>query len=372
MAKSENPDSSVSFALRLYQQLASKLEENLFFSPASVAATLSIALLGARNKTRQEILEVLGIDDETKVHAKNLDMLKGGGKETVLRCACQVFPDLQFTLQEEFQEACRKFYGSSIEALDFKQCSEDSRKFINDWAQSATEGKIKELLPAGCLNAQTRLVLANAIYFKGNWMHKFNEADTRTAKFYVSENKAVDVQMMTQQRKYNFYHDPAAELQVVEIPYAGGDVCLTLLVPTKRCGLSEVETVLTDSYLQNIGTKFSEQEVLLSLPKLSIEHSIVDLHNHLRLLGIADLFDNNRADLTGISRQAGLHATSLVHKAALEINEEGTEAAAATAVTIGFLMLLPPVAVTCDHPFMVLIKDKSRDLILFVGRFMSP
>ena len=248
-------------------------------------------------------------------------------------------------------------------------------EIVNNWIAEKTNDKITELLSADDVNERTRLILVNAIYFKGDWLKKFNETDTKDDDFHISSSESVKVKMMY--TKARFHHGVNAELkcQAIELPYAGGNISMFVLLPDQESTqLSEVEQKLTSDDLVGISQKFqmSPKSVNLWLPKYSLDEK-VSLTRMLGEMGMQDLFNPRAADLSGMSGSDDLYVSKVLHRAVVEVSEEGTEAAAATAVIVAVKSRRPPpVNFRADHPFLFLIQDKATKSILFLGRLAKP
>ncbi|CAK8674756.1 unnamed protein product [Clavelina lepadiformis] len=371
-----SPLKSSNFALNIYQTLVKDNNDNVFLSPHSVSMTMAMVLLGAEDNTAVELKRGLAYDHacDSTIHDNNLKVLQkisNMKSSVVLETANKLFPEISYTLKKEFVENCQKFYESQIEAKNFKQEPDQSRLEINQWVEDQTHKKIKDLLPAGSVNGLTRLVLANAVYFKGHWMKKFKEVETRKMDFHVNKGRSVKVDIMSQKHKFNINYDSELKVQILELPYEGDEVSMILLVPTDRFGLGKVEESLTPEKLDSLISGFSREEVIIALPRIKLEQQY-DLIPTLKKMGIEDVFDQNRANLQNISGVPDLFISTVAHKAFIEVNEEGTEAAAATAAVAMRRMAVPTIRVICDHPFMFLIKHNPSQTILFVGRLMSP
>ncbi|CAK8674755.1 unnamed protein product [Clavelina lepadiformis] len=369
---------SNNFPLKLYQTLVKNNKENVFFSPHSISMTMAMVLLGAEDNTAVELKRGLGYEGmfDSSVHDNNQEFLKklSNMKSTVvLETTNQLFPEISYTLKEEFVKNCQKFYESQIEAKNFKQEPERARLEINQWVEDQTHKKIKDLLPVGSVNGLTRLVLANAVYFKGSWLEEFEGYNTRKRKFHVKKRKTVKVDMMSQKAYFNINTDRNLKVQILELPYEGDEVSMILLVPTDRFGLGKVEECLTPEKLDSLISSFSKEEVEIALPKMKLEQQY-DLTPTLKKMGIRDVFDSSLSKLQGISDEPGLCISTVAHKAFIEVNEKGTEAAAASSILLCgcSLTTVIPIEVICDHPFMFFIKHNPSQTILFVGRLMSP
>jgi len=367
---------SFDFAFRLYQQVVKKdVNCNAFISPYSISAAMSMVLLGSRGNTATELLKGLGFDNEKNAHKGQQELLRQltkRFKNITLETANKLFVEQAYQLSSNFLQDSEKFYQTTAESVDFANNTENSRILINNWIEDKTRSKIQNLLPSGSINQLTRLVIANAIYFKGDWMNKFDQKNTRLSDFFVNETKVAKVQMMSQEEKFRIGYDQELGVQVVSLPYKGESISMILLVPTERFGLKALESKLCPEKLRSLTSQLSLEKVVLSMPKMKLEFSL-NLIPILQKMGICDVFDAGKANLSGISGQQDLFVSGAFHKAFLEVNEEGSEAAAATAVVV-MLRSVPrmPVRITCDHPFLFLIKHNATQSILFMGRFLTP
>ena len=366
---------TLSLMLELYQRL-SQNETNLFFSPFSISTVMSMVLLGAKGNTAVELIKGLGYSDkcESTIHSANLERLKkisGISKILTLETANKLFPEITFEMEQEFINGCKSSYLSTVEGVNFINKANEARSAINAWAEKQTKGKIQNLLPEGSVSSNTRLVLVNAVYFKGDWQNKFDPKHTSQAKFHVNEKHSLSVEMMSRSGKYNINFDQTLGVQVVELPYKGGDVSMIILLPSEKFGLKKLEKQLTSSKLQALTENFFNEKIDLALPKMKLEHSF-DVVDTLKQMGISDVFDESRADLSGMSGTKGLFVSNVFHKAFVEVNEEGSEAAAATAAVVMLRAALIPVRIICDHPFMFVLKHRPSQTILFCGRYVSP
>ena len=254
--------------------------------------------------------------------------------------------------------------------VDFAQAEAASRT-INQWVESQTNGKIKDLIPPGSLNALTRLVLTNAVYFKGDWVQPFQKRNTQEEDFTVSAQEKVKVPLMHQQTKMGYVGEKT--FQVLELPYAGRELSMVVLLPKKADGLPQLEKAITVDKLSSLMSKLNVREVNAYLPKFKLETSF-GLNPTLEAMGMKRAF-SREADFSGISSAEALYISAVLHKAYVDVNEEGTEAAAATGVLMkGHAARRPqPVPVfRADHPFLFLIRDTREGSVLFMGRLTNP
>ena len=308
----------------------------------------------------------------TKDQLNILKQLAETAGDITLETANKLFIEKSYGLAEKFLLNALQYCQSEAESLNFSGDSDNSRVHIYKWVESKTNNKIQDLLPTGSIDSRTRLVIANAIYFKGDWMNKFNERHTTLSNFYINEKRTDKVQMMSQRKKFRMTFDRDLGVQVVNLPYQGRKVSMVLIVPTERFGLQKLESRLSHEKLQALTAELYEEDVELVLPRMKLEYDM-NLIPVLQKLGIREVFDQGKANLQGISGQPDLFVSGAFHKAFLEVNEEGSEAAAATAVVM-VRRSVPsmPVRVVCDHPFMILIKHDPTRSILFMGRFVTP
>ncbi|CAK8695594.1 unnamed protein product [Clavelina lepadiformis] len=379
---SSKPATFNNFALSIYQTLAENETGNIFLSPCSVSVTMAMVLLGAKDNTALELKEGLGHCDmdDLEVHCNNLEILKticDTKNSIVLEIVHKLFPDIAYNLKKEFIENCQMFYESEIESKNFKQKSERSRLEINQWVEDESNGKFKDLLPPGSIDNLTRLVVVNAVYFKGDWMRKFLQKDSMIMDFHINERKCVKSFMMSVKDEFNYYYDCELKVQVLELPYQGNDISLVLFVPDKIFGLKKLEKRLTAEKLMSLISGISKKEVVIAVPKMKLELQY-DLVPTLEKMGIKDVFDQNRAKLQNISSGPELFISAVVHRAVIEVNEEGTGTAATTTSIAKSSRFKPikaePTKVICNHPFMFVIKHNTSQNILFIGRLstMSP
>jgi serpin B len=304
-----------------------------------------------------------------------LGKLLGSGDKTSkfqLRVANRLWGQQGFHFLPGFLKVTSANFGADLGLVDFGQ-SEAARKTINTWIEEQTAGKIQNLLAPGVLNANTRLVLTNAIYFKARWTHEFSKGATADAPFHTSAAAEIAVPTMHQTERLNY--GAADGIQVLELPY-GGDHSLSMfiLLPDKVDGLADLEKRLTGENLQKWLAGLQSRPVKVDLPKFKMT-SEFSLSDTLAALGMPLAF-SNKADFSGMSTQEPLSISAVIHKAFVAVDEDGTEAAAATAVGIKAEAAAPspeePIEFRADHPFVFLIRDKRTQSILFIGRLAQP
>ncbi|KAH7941228.1 hypothetical protein HPB49_011148 [Dermacentor silvarum] len=364
MATNPLGDSLLHFAIDLYKQLTreSGSSGNIFYSPFSISAALSMALAGARNTTAKQLADVLHVNSE-EVHkhfSSFISELTGFAPDVKLHVANRMYSEQTFPVLDSYLALLRDSYSATIESVDFKTNFETVRQQVNAWVEQATESKIKDLLPSGCLDSLTTLIVVNAIYFKGLWNSQFDPNSTYRSSFHLDKKNKKEVDMMYQENDYKMSRSDELGVTALEIPYRGGKTSMWK-------GLSNLEESLSAEKISELLKGLWEHsDVKLYLPKFKLEQT-VNLKQTLSAMGIEDFFAPV-ADLSGISAKGNLSASEVVHKAFVEVNEEGTEAAAATAVRVMLCCLqLEETKFVVDHPFMFLIRSHDPELVLFMG-----
>lgn len=370
-------------ALDLYAKLKSG-DGNVFFSPYSISTALAMTYAGARDRTAMQMAEVLrfpvgnktaNLDQEQFASAfgelvKDLNT-RGESGAYELIVANALWGQKGYGFLTTFLELIEKHYGGRLNEVDFVGATEKARQTINTWVEKKTNDKIKNLIAKGVLDSMTRLVLTNAIYFKGNWARQFKEDRTKEAPFTLSDGQKVDVAMMNQTAKFGYMETDT--LQGLELPYVDNELSMIVLLPRELDGLDELETSLTLENLSEWQSKLGKREVVVSIPKFKLTCQF-SLASVLKAMGIRDAF-SSRANFSGMNGKRDLSISAVIHKAYVDVNEEGTEAAAATAVTMRLTSIGPgarPPVFRADHPFLFLIRDNQSDCILFIGRVMNP
>lgn len=364
---------NTAFALDLYKALQ-ETEGNLFFSPYSISVALAMTYAGARGETEQQMAQVLHFSPEQKLHpiffaleAVLKDTQKSGG--ILLRSANSLYPHNKYPFLETFLTLLKKYYGVEIAAVDYENDLEAARNAINNWVAEKTEAKIKDLLPQRALSALTRLVLVNAIYFKGNWSSQFDRSCTIAAPFWVTSDHVIQVPMMQQTQTFGYH--ATRGIQILELPYLGDRLSMLILLPCQRDEFIELENTLSSENLADWTRELEQRQVQVSLPRFTINCSF-SLEEVLITMGMRDAFDVSKANFSGMDGvENWLSIGAVFHQAFVEVNEEGSEAAAATAVVTGSKGVLTPVF-QADHPFIFLIREKLTGSILFLGRCVEP
>ncbi|XP_040023384.2 serpin peptidase inhibitor, clade B (ovalbumin), member 1, like 3 isoform X2 [Gasterosteus aculeatus] len=372
---------NTTFSLALLKKFGDKDKTaNVFYSPFSISSALAMVMLGAKGNTATQMSECLktqGCQDDVHVSfAQLLSELNKAGAPYALSVANRLYGEKSYEFVEDYLGSTKKHYSAELEAVDFVSGSEAARLNINKWVHEQTQGKIKDLLAEGLLDEYTRLVLVNAIYFKGNWNKKFQESATQDVKFRINKNQTTSVKMMHQKSKFPVTYIPEANCQVLEMPYKGMELSMLIFLPSdiedSTTGLEKLEKALTyDNFVDwTRPDMMNEVEIRVGLPRFKMEENY-DMKNVLVSMGMVDAFDPVMCDFSGMAPGNDLVLSKVVHKAFVEVNEEGTEAAAATA-TIMMLRMSMPASFIADHPFLFFIRHNPSMSILFAGRYCTP
>lgn len=429
------------FALALFQKLREEENNgNIFYSPFSISAALAMVKLGTAGNTATQISEVLCFsepaapqpevdcaqmsqqtnqpyamqsqmqtrmqmrtqiqrtsrlpgylrkcikpqDDNNNVDesfAKLLEELKKPDALYALNLANRLYGEETYTFRDDFLDETKKYYDAKLEKVDFSSNPETARTTINNWVEERTEGKITDLLASDAVTSSTRMVLVNAIYFKGKWNSQFKEEDTIEVQFRINKNEEKTVKMMQQKSKFYFNFNEEAGFKVLELPYEGNDpnkhdLSMIIILPNDReddTALEKLEKELTyDKFKEWTGKEaMMNTEVQVSLPRFKVEESY-DLKKVLMSMGIVDAFDVSLSNFSGMSENNNLLLSKVVHKSFVEVNEEGTEAAAATAAVVSERSAMIIETFNADHPFLFFIRHNPSNTVLFAGRFSTP
>ena len=372
------------FAFDLYGKLKNdpnatvprgKSEGNLFFSPYSLSTALAMTYAGARSNTEKQMATTLHFTlPNQRLHCafgalQNQIIQDEKSRGYQLLLANALWGQKGEPFLKEFLGLTKYYYEAGLSQLDFVNETEQSRQIINSWVEEKTKDKIKDLIPEGGVDEQTALVLTNAIYFKGEWKTKFRWWKTWRADFAVSAKDKVEVPLMHLKEDFKYYEDE--KLQAIELPYKGNEISMLVLLPWEIKGLEEIENTLTTENLNTLLTKMQATNVDVYFPKFKITWGTFSLNKALIALGMPDAFNPQKADFSGINGKGDIWISDVFHKAFVEVNEEGTEAAAATAVVLIKGIDLEPIF-RADHPFIFIIKDNRSQRILFMGRVMNP
>ena len=365
------------FALDMYRELAGK-EENVFFSPWSLNSALSMTYEGARDETAEEIRSVLHFSENVTLEGSYLSALDKRINDNnlgfILSTANAIWVDKDISLIKEYADVVEGYYHSKADNVDFKDTPDDARQTINTWVEQKTADKIKDLIPPNYVDHLTRLVLTNAIYFKGAWVKEFDRTKTWNDIFITGDGRTVTVPMMKrldEEARFNYLEK--RDMQMLQMQYKGENISLLILLP-KEHDIVPLEKSLTVDKLDQWKRDLKEQRVDVYIPKFKINANYF-LAKNLTKMGMPTAFAE-MADLSGISTGKGLFISEVIHQAFIDVDEKGTEAAAATAVLTkeGLSQDTDQMApiFRADHPFLFLIEDKETNCILFMGKFSDP
>ena len=361
------------FNFNLYSKLSKSENGNLFYSPYSIFAALAMTYEGANGQTADEMKKVLTYPDK-KILRPNFaaiyNEINTNVKDYELNTANALWVQKDFSLLTDYSRIVNKHYGGKASNLDFVNAAEKSRETINDYTKQQTNNRISELIPPGFLDTGTRLVLTNSIYFKGTWVWEFDASNTYSESFKITPHDTVMVSMMSMNpKKAKFNYAQTEDTQILELPYKGNKISMLILLPAED--LTSIESSLTLEKFNEYKSKLKEtslDSILLPKFKLDTEYFIKDA---LIALGMPTAFSSS-ADFSGMTGRKDLYIDSIIHKAFVEIDENGTEAAAATAINIALKAIVPRNVFKADHPFIFIIQDKETENILFIGKVVDP
>ena len=375
---------NTAFSLELYSVL-SEGDGNLFYSPYSISLALAMAYGGARGATESQIAETLRFNlPQDRLHpafnALDLDLasrnMEKRDERFELNIANSVWGQQGHGFLDRYLDTLALNYGSRLRNVDFRRRPHDARQSINDWVSDETGGRIEDLIAPNAIDRFTRLVLANAVYFRAEWQRSFDERATSRGTFYAPEGTESKVEMMRQME--SFPYTRGDDYQAVELPYRGGDVSMIILLPDAGEFIG-FEISLDSDLVSSIAEGLESRRLRLTMPKFQLDASL-GLVDTLGAMGMPDAFDEKKAEfqgMDGLSCLAGddecLSISDVVHQAHLSVDEAGTEAAAATAVMVGVTSAEPqePIELTIDRPFVFLIRDRETGTILFLGRVVE-
>ncbi|XP_073487046.1 leukocyte elastase inhibitor-like isoform X1 [Aquarana catesbeiana] len=388
-------------SVKLCLKLIEDNDKNIVFSPMSIGSALTMVYLGTKGNTEAQMSEVLNFKKSTEKKTCSLSQTKqqtlGFGhiqnipvafeelfsnvnqpsNKYILKSANRLYSEKSFHIVQQYSQLIKKHFHAKIQSVDFAHSADDVRKEINTWVEEQTESKIKDLLPENSVDSLTRLVLVNALYFKGSWNVKFPEENTEEKPFRLNKKKTKMVSMMFQSGKFNMFYIEDLKTKVLEIPYVNNQLSMMILLPDdikdNTTGLEQLHKELSYVNLKEWTNPdlMTPTDVELELPRFRLEENY-DLKSYLSKMGMSDLFEPQKADLTGISDKGDLYVSQIYHKVFVEVNEEGTEAAAATGAVATVRMRPIATKFQADHPFMFTILDKKTNVVLFLGELTSP
>jgi serpin B len=373
-------DGNNMFAFDLYRQVRQGAD-NLFFSPYSISMALAMTYAGARGDTAHEMAGAMQFylpADSLHPAFNYVDQqlaTRGEGaqgkdeKGFRLNVVNAIWGQKDHAFESDYLDVLARNYGAGLRVLDFKTQPEPSRVTINEWVEEQTESRIKDLIPQGAIDSLTRLVLTNAVYFNAAWESQFKESATAPGVFQLIDGRDLTVPMMRQTAYFGYGEGTA--FTVVELPYDGNELSMVILLPDEG-QFEAFENALDNDVLRDAVNDLQRTRLDLTMPKFKMETSF-GLNDALANLGMKAAFDPATADFSGMDGTRDLYITDVIHKAFVEVDESGTEAAAATAVIVGTTSVpADPIKVTIDRPFLFLIRDIETGTVLFLGRVMDP
>ena len=374
---SQNIDMTVNgnseFASKLYEQVKQE-PVNIIYSPFSISSALAMTYAGARGETLNQISKAMSFSKNQDELHQNFNLLnnqitKSEIKGIDIQLANSIWIEESFKVSEDFLNINKSYYNAGIIPAQFYIDPENSRLKINNWVEKHTNNKITDLLPDGSIHQSTIMVLVNAIYFNNSWKKPFDKKLNTEGVFYVFKTCQTQATFMNNSINSGYYEDN--KLSIVEIPYVDEQQSMFIFLPKEKYGIKDLEKIFIDNTYSDYFDKMTPKRVELTIPKFKTE-ATYNLKEQLSNLGMPIAFTGN-ADFSGISKDEKLFIDKVIHKAYIDVNEEGTEAAAATAVTMRKTSVLLENAVfKADHPFIYIIKDNETNTILFVGRLMNP
>lgn len=374
---------NTNFALSFYDSIRQE-DGNIIFSPISLSLALSMALAGAESSTEEAMIEALQFSlPEEEVYptfnalllaieeSQKLPIEESEGDEFQLNIANSIWGQAGYDFKQEFLDILAKNFGAGMYLVDYIEDPENARQLINNWVEEETQGKIEDLIPQGAIDTLTRLVLANAIYFNASWQHPFDENGTEKATFTSLDGTDIEVDMMRLFGERLSYTQ-GGNFQAVNLPYLSTDFSMTVIVPDQGSFI-DFEDGLSLEEITAIQNNLSPQSVNLQMPKFDYE-STINANDQLAALGMSNAFNPELADFSGITEIEKLFISDVLHKATITVDEQGTEAAAATAIIIRTESIEPgePVELTIDRPFIYIIRHNPTGSILFMGRVVQP
>jgi serpin B len=368
------------FAFDLYRSIRED-GNNLFYSPYSISLALAMTYAGARGETATQMAETLQYSLPAEglhpafnqldliLHSRGQNVSEEDGRGFTLNIVNSLWGQDGYDFLPEFLDLLAENYGAGLRLMDFEGAAEAARQVINEWVMEQTNDRIEELIPEGVINNLTRLVLANAIYFDAAWSSPFESEFTKEAEFNLLDGSTVEVPMMNQTQFYNY--SSGEDFQAIELPYQGYQMSMVILHPELQA-FGSLEGSLTAERLEEIIGELERTNVNLALPKFQFDMNL-PLGQVLQGLGMVDAFEFGQADFSGMDGTRELYLQDVLHKAFVSVDEEGTEAAAATAVVVGVTSApMEPITVNIDSPFIFLIRDMETGSILFLGRVLDP
>jgi len=381
------------FSIDLYSEISKDSNDNIFFSPWSISTAVAMAYEGARGDTANEIQSVFHFPEDDNVRrasfAKMLNTINKAGGKYKLHTANAIWLQEDYPFLEEYKDTISTYYLGEVKNIDFVNNPSQSSSQINSWVLGHTNNKIKDIVSPDMFNDLTRAVLTNAIYFKGKWEHQFDRDDTKPGDFTLESGEKIKVEMMSlTDTDLEFNYAESDGVQILEMQYQGDKISMLVLLPRvgidpymtnvkfereriepKLSNLSHLESILSEEKLQEWRSKLKPQSVYIYMPKYKFK-TFYSLNDYLKSMGMSLAFGN--ADFSGMDGTKMLYIDKILHKAYIDVYEEGTEAAASTAIVMTMGIKMPDYIFKADHPFIFIIQERETGNILFIGRVNDP
>lgn len=381
------------FAINLYSEICNETSKNIFFSPWSISSAVVMAYEGSGGQTANEIASVFDFPAEDNLrrssYARMLNTLNKAGGKYQLNTANAIWLQKDYHFLKDYKDTISRYYLGEVNNLDFVNNPGDASSEINNWVSKNTNSKIREIVSPSMFNKESRAVLTNAIYFKGKWVNKFDRDDTKQENFTLTSGEKTKVPMMRlEDDDLDFNYAESDGIQILEMPYRGNNVSMLVLLPrteltdmAKRkyemkgkepqtSNITELEAMLSAEKLDDWRSQLKPETVYIYMPKFTFETSY-NLSDYLKKMGMELPFTRG-ADFSGMDGTQQLYIDNVLHKAYIDVYEEGTEAAAATSMGMGPIGMPEYTEFRADHPFIFLIQEKSTGNILFMGRVNNP
>ncbi|XP_077015267.1 serpin I2 [Tamandua tetradactyla] len=364
------------FAVDLYQAVCLSHENNIIFSPLGMTLILGMVQLGAKGKAQQQIKQTLKLQENStgedfSVLKPFFSAISEKKQELTFNLVNALYLQEGFTVKEQYLHGNKEFLQSAIKLVDFqdaKACAET----ISTWVESKTEGKIKNMFSEEDFGPLTRLVLVNALYFKGDWKQKFRKEDTQLMNFTKKDGSAAKIPMMKAllRTKYGYFSESSVSYQVLELPYKGDEFSLIIILPAEDVTIEEVEKLITAHQILKWLSDMQEKEVEIWLPRFTMEQKL-DFKEALHSLNVTEIFSGG-CDLSGITDSSEVYVSQVLQKVFFEVNEDGSEAATSTGMQVPVIMSLVQNQFIANHPFLFIMKNNPTESILFMGRVTNP
>lgn len=365
-----------SFAFELFQQ-NKETTKNILLSPFSISSALAMTYAGAKGETERQMSKTLHFSlSQPQVHEGFRNLMAGiypseeqSGSD--LKIANALWVQEKYGFLDNYYKICQKYYGSGFNYMDFKNQPEKSRVKINDWVEENTNKKIQNLIPENVITDATKLVLTNAIWFKGNWEVPFNKKHSVVSDFYLQDGSSVKADFMNHHKEAFLYYRDSI-LEILELPYEGDKYVMKIFLPAEGIKMADFEKQLSFDYFKSKKKLMKAKSMEVFLPRFGFTYSI-SLEEQLSAMGMPLAF-SDAADFSGMTGKKDLKIDKVIHKAFIEVNEEGTEAAGATAVIMVETTSFNPdkVVFNANRPFLFVIQDKENGSILFIGKLLNP